>query len=36
MREWLSLEELFKDFLKFKVDPTTQRVLEYASLIDKQ
>ncbi len=36
LREWLSLEELFKDFIKFKVEPTISRIIEYAALIDKQ
>lgn len=36
LREWLSLENLFKEFVKFKIEPTASRILEYASLIDKQ
>ncbi|MFA5405909.1 MAG: hypothetical protein WC307_00930 [Candidatus Nanoarchaeia archaeon] len=36
LREWLSIEELFKDFIKFKAEPTIERIIEYASLIDKQ
>jgi len=35
LREWLSLEELFKEFVKFKVEPTINRIIEYAALIDK-
>ena len=34
LREWLSLEELFKEFVKYKVEPTINRIIEYAKLID--
>jgi DNA-binding transcriptional ArsR family regulator len=34
LREWLSLKELFSDLVKFKINPTISRIIEYASLID--
>lgn len=34
LREWLKLEDLFKEFVKFKVEPTINRIVEYSSLID--
>lgn len=34
LREWLSLQELVKEFVKFKVEPTINRLIEYASVID--
>ena len=36
LREWLSIEELFKEFIKYNALPTIDRISEYASLIDKQ
>lgn len=36
LREWLSFEDLIKDLVKYKIEPTMQRIIEYATLIDKQ
>lgn len=35
LREWLSLKELFDEYFKFKIEPTVNRILEYASMIDQ-
>ena len=35
LREWLSLKDLFNDFIKFKAMPTIERISSYASLIDQ-
>lgn len=35
VREWLTLKELLTDVIKFKVEPTIKRVMEYAKLIDE-
>ncbi|MBD3311924.1 hypothetical protein GF352_00490 [archaeon] len=35
IREWLTLKELLTDVIKFKVEPTINRVMEYAELIDE-
>lgn len=35
LREWLSLKELFQDYTKYKVEPTINRVIEYAERIDQ-
>jgi len=34
LREWLSLKELFNELVKYKIEPTINRILEYALLID--
>lgn len=35
LREWLSLNELINDFTKFKIEPTIERIRDYAKLLDE-
>lgn len=34
LREWLSFKDLVSDLVKFKVEPTIERIKEYAEFID--
>lgn len=34
LREWLTFKELVSDLVKFKVEPTIERIKEYADFID--
>ncbi len=34
LREWLSIKELMRDIIKYKVNPVIERIMDYAEAID--
>ena len=36
VKEWLTLSELFNEYIQYKVNPTLSRIDEYAKLIDSR